>query len=245
MAKQDQNTTEVVILVTGLSGTGKSTFINALLAEDVMPVGHGLSPFTKDVRCALFNSHLPEAKGRRIVIVDTPGFDNTYGNDIKVLELIASWLEARSPSKALLGGVIYLHEINQDRLATLAPVSLGVLRKSFGASKETFSRVALTTTKWSRIGEKEGEDRVNELRQQHWKPLIDGGMKVERFADTQESARKIVESLVKELGDQPGFDIKAKMAEFRKLQASTGDKTHGVREQFLRFFGLLGLFGRQ
>lgn len=149
----------------------------------------------------------------------------------------------RSPSKALLGGVIYLHEINQDRLATMYPMNLKMLRQSFGESKETFGRVVLTTTKWKRITRQEGEERVDELQKYHWKPLIDRGMQVQQFTDDHESARKIVESILKDLRDHPGFDIKAKMAEFRKLQLNTEDKIHGVREQFLRFFGLLGLFG--
>jgi hypothetical protein len=36
--------------------------------------------------------HFPELKGYRLVLLDTPGFDDTFVDDVVVLERIASWL---------------------------------------------------------------------------------------------------------------------------------------------------------
>jgi len=40
--------------------------------------------------------HVPTmTPGQRVVIVDTPGFDDTYQFDSEILQQIANWLHAR------------------------------------------------------------------------------------------------------------------------------------------------------
>jgi hypothetical protein len=36
----------------------------------------------------------PALKGYRLVLLDTPGFDDTHKEDVEILERIAKWLEA-------------------------------------------------------------------------------------------------------------------------------------------------------
>ena len=36
--------------------------------------------------------NLPNLKGYRVVLLDTPGFDDTYVDDVKILKHIAEWL---------------------------------------------------------------------------------------------------------------------------------------------------------
>ena len=60
-----------------------------------MPVGHDISSCTSALRYAIvdnnqLSTHKPE--GRRVIIVDTPGFDDTYEDDVKILRRIAVWL---------------------------------------------------------------------------------------------------------------------------------------------------------
>jgi len=61
----------------------------------MMRVGHDLSSCTSDLQYAVINipnrSRL-KLKDHRIVIVDTPGFDNTYTEDADILRRIAVWL---------------------------------------------------------------------------------------------------------------------------------------------------------
>jgi len=64
-----------------------------------MPVGKKLDARhgTTKVDCAIIDP-IPgylETKIRRLVVVDTPGFDNTYDNDTKILLEIVDWIEAR------------------------------------------------------------------------------------------------------------------------------------------------------
>lgn len=64
-----------------------------------MAVGHDLHSKTKVIQYAIIDDwarHLPEKhklfKGQRIVIVDSPGFDDTYIDDSEILRRIAAWL---------------------------------------------------------------------------------------------------------------------------------------------------------
>jgi len=36
--------------------------------------------------------HFPNLKGYRVVLLDTPGFDDTFVDDVEVLRGIANWL---------------------------------------------------------------------------------------------------------------------------------------------------------
>jgi hypothetical protein len=59
----------------------------------MMTVGHDLNSCTAELKHAFVEiSDRPKLDGRRIVIVDTPGFDDTYVEDHEVLRRIAVWL---------------------------------------------------------------------------------------------------------------------------------------------------------
>ena len=60
-----------------------------------MTVGHSLVSCTTHLATAAIDpipGH-PRLKGRRLVIVDTPGFDDTFKEDVEILRRIAEWLE--------------------------------------------------------------------------------------------------------------------------------------------------------
>ena len=68
-----------------------SQFVNNVTGnvESGAVIGHSLKSQTQavqPVRCAL-----PD--GREIVLVDTPGFDDTYLSDTQILRRIATWLK--------------------------------------------------------------------------------------------------------------------------------------------------------
>lgn len=64
--------------------------INQLAGEEVMKVGHGLYSCTSSIQHTII-SH-PTEENRRIILVDTPGFDDTYLDDVEILKIIARWL---------------------------------------------------------------------------------------------------------------------------------------------------------
>ncbi|KDR82210.1 hypothetical protein GALMADRAFT_207510 [Galerina marginata CBS 339.88] len=86
-------------------------------------------------------------QGRRLVIVDTPGFNDVKAlTDTAILLQIADWLERRLSNRLTLGGIIYLQDINSDRIS-LAELAQTALRASF-SSDTTFGKLVFATTKW-------------------------------------------------------------------------------------------------
>ena len=58
-----------------------------------MKVGHDLKSCTADLQPVVITSlQHPQLGGQRLVIVDTPGFDDTHVSDSEILSRIASWL---------------------------------------------------------------------------------------------------------------------------------------------------------
>ena len=58
-----------------------------------MPVGHDLSSCTSTLQYAIVdNSSTRKFEGRRVIIVDTPGFDDTSEDGVEILQRIAVWL---------------------------------------------------------------------------------------------------------------------------------------------------------
>lgn len=64
--------------------------INQLAGKEAVKVGHDLDSCTSAIQQVIVQH--PTKKDRRIVLVDTPGFDDTYVNDVEILKSIAEWL---------------------------------------------------------------------------------------------------------------------------------------------------------
>jgi len=222
---------DIVILVTGALCAGKSTFINALLDKAHMPVGTQMTGCTTDIDYEVIDPipvNDPRLNDRRLVIVDTPGFDNARSslNDTAILEKIVDWLERHCRNKITLGGIIYLHDISLCRYSSIAKYDLTVLRASFGKSEENFEKVVFVTSKWDRVTPEEGRGREVELRD-IWKGLIQHGSEVRQFQkgdDATRNAWDIVNILLSQGADDTGFDIADRLEEFRaKLRTNNGD----------------------
>ena len=86
----------------------------------------------------------------------------------------------------MLGGVIYLHDISQDRLSTTSQ-SFDNFRRLCGDAVPT--NVVLGTTKWKRISPSDGIRREEELKRTlHWKEMIEKGTTVCPFRGSKKSA---------------------------------------------------------
>jgi predicted GTPase len=71
----------------GPTGSGKSAFIN-LASGSELHVGETLESCTDEV-----NATAPfEFEGRQVVLVDTPGFDDTDKSDTDILLMISEYL---------------------------------------------------------------------------------------------------------------------------------------------------------
>ncbi|THU87669.1 hypothetical protein K435DRAFT_594871, partial [Dendrothele bispora CBS 962.96] len=151
--------------VMGAIGAGKSTFINFLLEDgkEHVQVGHNLTSCTRNVTPVTLSPPSPS----RIIILDTPGFDDTFESDAEILRRITNWLATSYCKKMVLAGVIYLHDISQDRFTDTAKRNLNMLNHLCGEA--SLEKVVLVSTKWERFYDFQVPDaRERELRDKHW-----------------------------------------------------------------------------
>jgi GTP-binding protein EngB required for normal cell division len=166
----DPQPTDLIIPIMGPTGVGKSTFINTASGENVALVGDELESCTSTIQPFIIPNN-----NRRIILVDTPGFDDTYVDDTEILRRIAVWLALSYNQNMKVAGIIYLHEISQTRM-------LGTSRKNFLmfnklTGEEAAKDIVLATTKWSHITVEVGQKREQQLRNTHWKTMVDQGSK--------------------------------------------------------------------
>ncbi|KAJ3500689.1 hypothetical protein NMY22_g19180 [Coprinellus aureogranulatus] len=216
-ALRDARPTDIVIPIMGATGAGKSHFINLLLEEikdrRKVQVGNKLASCTVNLQPIVFENQIESRayinlnNEYRIVIVDTPGFDDTTASDFEILRRIATWLQESFKRKMVLGGVLYLHSINLNRFSGTARRNLDIFKRLCGEA--ALDKVVLVTTQWSRGSSAELETREKELKDVHWKDLLgsedgQGGATVMRLGDREGkgeggSAWAIVGTVLKKL----------------------------------------------
>ncbi|RXW13061.1 hypothetical protein EST38_g12793 [Candolleomyces aberdarensis] len=179
--------------IMGATGAGKSSFINSVLrhlgSNRRVQVGEELVSCTSQLESVIVDGqidHWRPVKGYRIVLVDTPGLDDTYIGDFAILQRIARWLEESCRERMVLGGVVYLHDISQNRFTGAARRNLEIFNHLCGDS--ALDNVVLVTSKWGRAPGREIEKREGELKNNHWKTMLDGKARVERLVAGEEDA---------------------------------------------------------
>jgi hypothetical protein len=182
--------TDVIIPVLGLTGAGRSTFINAAAGAAVTAVGDegDLMPCTGAIQPVVVPYPSKDVPTRRIVFVDTPGFTDTWVNDAETLRRIVNWLEISCNSRMKLAGIIYLHDISQSRIAT----AKGNLDLFYNPS--VVDNVILATTKGVDLASDVESRREQQLSQQCSTGL-------HSFHNTPESAWTIVNHVLNNIPD--------------------------------------------
>ncbi|KIO01012.1 hypothetical protein M404DRAFT_40787, partial [Pisolithus tinctorius Marx 270] len=176
--------------VMGPTGAGKSTFVDCAVGRPAVNAGHDLMSYTKEMRPVRY----PHSDGiRNIVLVDTPGFDDTFMTDAQILREIAQWLNAAYKKNIKLSGVLYLHRISDNRVSGTPLRNYNMFMELCG--KENFKNIVLVTTMWDEVTEEVGSARENELQSGFWQAMINLGSTIHRFDGTMESAWKIISCL--------------------------------------------------
>ncbi|KAJ2935815.1 hypothetical protein H1R20_g1277, partial [Candolleomyces eurysporus] len=228
---------DVLIAVMGLTGSGKSTFINlATQSTNKLQVGHSVQSCTDVVeRADPF-----DLAGRRIVLFDTPGFDDTNKSETEILRIIAFELEKQYRKGRTLHGIIYVYRISDLRVGGLAKTNFGIFRKLCGDS--SLRNVVIMTNMWSRLPtEEEGLRRADELTSldDFFKPAIaKGAVMMHHKKDTVESAHGILQQI---LENHPmALSIQTEIVDQHKTITETGagmaldDKLAKLFEQYER-----------
>jgi hypothetical protein len=136
-------------------------------------------------------------KDRTIILVDTPGFDDTHRKDADVLKQLAHWFDETYKSGTKLSGIIYLHRITDDRMRGSSLRSMRMFRQLCGES--FYKNLLLGTTCWSLISEEVGSSREKELMtdDNFWKGLVGKGAQFVRMPDDGWEAKELVYDLAR------------------------------------------------
>jgi hypothetical protein len=149
-----------------------------------------------------------------VLLIDTPGFDDTTRSDTDILKIVAHFLSTAqvytvhpSTVKSLilgvcdrykngmrLSGVIYMHRISDFRMGGVAKRNFNMFVQLCG--ERSLKNVALVTNMWSEVPLELGEAREAELRNIFFKPVLDKHARLLRHENTLQSAQAILRHLI-------------------------------------------------
>ncbi|KAN0072588.1 P-loop containing nucleoside triphosphate hydrolase protein [Elaphomyces granulatus] len=167
---------EITVAVMGMTGAGKSSFIERLTLNESIVVGNGLESETQTVteyRCRY--------GGKMYVLLDTPGFGDTYRSNDDIVDEVLQWLASSYRAGTRLSGVIYLHPINDVRMQGSARENLEMFRKLCG--EDALKKVFFVSTFWDTADEALGVRNEEQLRSkdEFWGRMVKKGSKVRRY----------------------------------------------------------------
>ncbi|KAG9225349.1 hypothetical protein CCMSSC00406_0006264 [Pleurotus cornucopiae] len=209
------NSQDIVIAVMGPTGAGKSTFISyACRKASKDLIGHNLESCTSKVQPIRITTGT-----HNVILVDTPGFDDTNMSDTRVLGMIADWLLETYNNQVKLAGIIYMHRISDNRMAGTPLKNLKMFAQLCGTAAA--DRVILVTTMWGRVKQDVGAKREDELKSKFWKDMIDKKAKVARFEASFDSAWAIIGRVYEPL-EREAVLLQEELADLQKKLSETG-----------------------
>nr|ACZ59445.1 hypothetical protein [Pleurotus ostreatus] len=199
----------------GPTGAGKSTFISyACRKASKDLIGHNLESCTSKVQPIRITTGT-----HNVILVDTPGFDDTNMSDTRVLGMIADWLLETYNNQVKLAGIIYMHRISDNRMAGTPLKNLKMFAQLCGTAAA--DRVILVTTMWGRVKQDVGAKREEELKSKFWKDMIDKKAKVARFEASFDSAWAIIGRVYEPL-EREAVLLQEELADLQKKLSETG-----------------------
>ncbi|KAF8557841.1 P-loop containing nucleoside triphosphate hydrolase protein [Imleria badia] len=231
---------DFVIVIMGPTGSGKSNFINNLTGNTERRKAGHLKSDTQDV-----TPHPISYRGLRVVLVDTPGFDDTYRQDSDILRVIADWLTKKYPDGTTLkiAGIIYTHRITDNRVSGSVYKNLQMFGRLCG--NVPLPRTSLVMTMWDQVRDPAvAKQRETQLTGDFWRVLVDGGAKPEKFYNTPECAQNVIDRFLKMGNDGEELLLQEELVEqqkrlneteagkvlFNRLQKLLGDQRKMLKE---------------
>ncbi|KAK2466556.1 hypothetical protein APHAL10511_001418 [Amanita phalloides] len=180
---------DILIAVMGCTGTGKSSFIKLLSGNTSIRIGDSLESETSEVQVVPF---LDPGSGRKVIIVDTPGFDDSREgvSDTQVLKKISEFLLHAYDHERKLNGLIYIQRISDTRFSGQSRRNLTMFRNLCGT--KAYENVVVLTTFWDKVSSEQGNQREEQLKAKFFKDLVEGHARFMRHNLTLESARDVL-----------------------------------------------------
>ncbi|CZR55811.1 uncharacterized protein PAC_05699 [Phialocephala subalpina] len=182
---------EGMVLVMGVTGAGKSYFVNKL-KEGSTVEGATLTSCTSV--CQIVETYVGDTK---VAVVDCPGFDDTKRSDTEILSVISELVTAQYHMGMKLWGIVFLHRITDVRFQGSTQNVLSLFQQLVG--DDALSNVVLVTTQWGRVTHVDMPDAINreqQLRDEYWREMLDKNSMTRRFDDSRASAEGIIALLI-------------------------------------------------
>lgn len=186
---------KVLIALVGITGAGKTTFVSVASGRKDLVIGYGVDPCTQEPEAIEF-----KLDGRKVTLVDTPGFDDDARSDVEILEDIGKWLakEGYMRSSNQLDGLILLHPITHNRVGGTERKRTRLLERILGP--EAYKRVVIATTMWDDLvqedamaGRVEGRVAAGGV----WADMSRQGATIMRHYNNQQSAHDIIRHIIR------------------------------------------------
>ena len=184
--------TKPIVLVLGLTGAGKSTFINTITRSESVAVGDKyISCTEKPVKVEA------EIDGVKVDFLDTPGFADTGRSDAEILHSISEWIGENLGGQRKVTAALYLLSVDKVRLQRSDVDNFLLFRELVGSNN--MSNVGLVTTKWNTVSKDVAEAREAELISPggKWRPMILQGATTYRMDKNYETGYDLVRRLLR------------------------------------------------
>ena len=130
----------------------------------------------------------------KLLLIDTPGFDDSGRTDSIILTEISRLLSVQYELGVCLKGVVYLHRITDIRYAGSSVRTLEIFKKICGDT--ALKNVLLVSNRWNEVDEVIGAARENQLRDDFWAFMLSNGSTMARFYGDRDSAIGIASQLI-------------------------------------------------
>lgn len=198
---------DLVIVVVGLTGAGKSSLIRDLTGNASIVLGHQLEPCTRHVswyRATVPSPYTRHLGSRRLILVDTPGFNDGHLDEPEVLRQVSRWLAQSYDANKAVTGIVYLNDISLQQIFKSSRIDLPMITKLCGETR--CKKVVLATSKWDCLADtRVGDQHEQELRENLWGAAVERGAKVMRIERKPVDAHAIVSYL---LESRPGSETR-------------------------------------
>ncbi|KAF9525186.1 hypothetical protein CPB83DRAFT_725005, partial [Crepidotus variabilis] len=170
-----------------------------------------------------------------IVLVDTPGFDDSYTSDSDILFMIADWLKSKYPEGTCLAGILYLHRITNNRIIGTPNRNTRLFEKLCGGSGEGGKKVVFVTTMWDKLRDQDFGLQKEKEFQDFLAPTVRRGAQVRRYDNTKENAQQII----LDLAEQPSSALTTPLEDELVKQKQLLERTEAARALYTQYQTLL------
>jgi hypothetical protein len=129
--------------------------------------------------------------GSKILMIDTPGFEDSARSNWDILDNISRMLVAQHLFDVQLKGIIYIQPITDDRVTGGQTTTFEIMQRICGL--RAFESVMLVTSRWSSSAHVQRSDdklfkKEGTLMNKYWAKMLGAGATMSRFYDNTDSA---------------------------------------------------------